>query len=193
MELDKKYQIIYADQPWAYHFQKRKGLSDKAKSKLYPTMNGNDIVNIPIKNIVDKDCILFLWIMNSEIPLALNVIENWGFKYKTVAFTWVKTTKNTYHFGGGNWTRSNPELCLLATKGNIKRKSASVRNLIISPLKEHSKKPDEIREMIVKLVGDLPRIELFARKPDTLIENPSWKGWDTWGNECKNDIELKAN
>jgi len=171
----KKYQIIYADPPWHFNFQKRFGLSEKAKSCLYPTMRAKDIVELPVASLANKDCILFLWVMNSEIPLALRCIESWGFVYKTVAFTWVKTTKNTYHFGGGNWTRSNPELCMLATKGHISRQSASVRNLVISPLREHSRKPDEIREYIGNLVGDLPRIELFAR-----IRVP---GWDAWGNE----------
>lgn len=169
---NKKYQIIYADPPWNFNFHKRK-LKDK--SHLYPTMRADDIKNLPINMIADDNCILFLWIMNSELPLALDCIKEWGFKYKTVAFTWVKTTKNTYHFGGGNWTRSNPELCLLATKGKIKRMSASVRNLMLSRLREHSRKPDEVRDRIVDLVGDLPRIELFARQKTS--------GWDVWGNE----------
>ena len=178
----KKYQIIYADPPWSFNFQKRKGLSDEAKGKLYPTMKAGDIVNLPIKKLADDNAILFLWIMNSEIPLALHCIDAWGFTYKTVAFTWVKTTKNTYHFGGGNWTRSNPEQCLLATRGHIFRKSASVRNLVMSPLREHSRKPDEIRSAILELVGDLPRIELFARQKT--------EGWDVWGNEVESDIDL---
>jgi len=172
---NKKYQIIYADPPWAFNFQNRKGLSDAAKGKLYPTMKPRDIIALPVSGLADKDCVLFLWAINSEVPLALKCIEAWGFNYKTVAFTWVKTTKNTYHFGGGNWTRSNPELCLLAKKGNIKRQSASTRNLVISNLREHSQKPDEIRDMIIELVGDLPRIELFARQ--------RVDGWDAWGNE----------
>lgn len=182
---DKKYQIIYADPPWAFNFQKRKQLSRQAKARLYPTMDANDIINLPISTIADEDCILFLWVMNSELLLALDCIDKWGFTYKTVAFTWVKTRKKTYHFGGGNWTRSNPELCLLAIKGTkIKRKSASVKNLVISRLREHSKKPDEVRDMIIELVGDLSRIELFARKPKGLLfENESFKGWDVWGNE----------
>jgi site-specific DNA-methyltransferase (adenine-specific) len=180
-----KYQIIYADPPWKFNFQKRNGLSVEAIEKLYKTMRDEDIINLPVVEIADKDCILFLWVMNSELPLALRVIEAWGFKYKTVAFTWVKTTKNTYHFGGGNWTRSNPELCLLATRGKVKRISASVRNLIISPLREHSRKPDEIRDLIVQLVGNLPRIELFAR---TKIE-----GWDVFGNEVEGSIKLGVN
>lgn len=173
----KKYQIIYADPPWSFNFQKRKGLSDDAKSALYPTMRGEDIVNLPFAQLADENAVLFLWVMNSEIPLALRCIEAWGFTYKTVAFTWVKKRVNTYHFGMGNWTRSNPELCLLATKGHPKRISASVKNLVISPLREHSRKPDEIRDEIVRLVGDLPRIELFARQKT--------EGWDVWGNEVE--------
>lgn len=177
-----KYQIIYADPPWNFNFKKRKGLSDEAKGKLYSTMQAEDIVNLPISNMADENCILFLWVMNSEIPLALKCIDKWGFKYKTVAFTWVKTRKNTYHFGGGNWTRSNPEICLLATRGGIKRLSASVKNLLISPLEEHSKKPAEIRDRIIELVGDLPRIELFARQKT--------EGWDVYGNEVEGSICL---
>jgi len=174
-----KYQIIYADPPWNFNFQKR---DLKTKDHLYPTMKSKDIVNLNVKELADDDCILFLWVINSEIPLALECIKNWGFEYKTVAFTWVKTTKNTYHFGGGNWTRSNPEICLLAKKGTIKRISASVRNLVIERLREHSRKPDRIRDDIVELVGDLPRIELFARE-----KTP---GWDVWGNEVESDINL---
>lgn len=172
---DKKYQIIYADPPWKYNFHKRNGLSQEAKGRLYETMEPSDIENLPVMSISDINCILFLWVMNSELPLALEVIKKWGFTFKTVAFTWVKTTTNTYHFGGGNWTRSNPELCFLATRGHIKRISRSVRNLIVSSIREHSRKPDEIRRMIVDLVGDLPRIELFARQ--------RVEGWDAWGNE----------
>ena len=180
---NKKYQVVYADPPWHFNFRNRKGLSQEAKDNLYETMGGEDIKALPVNQITDDNCILFLWVMNSEIPLALEVISSWGFLYKTVAFTWVKTTKNTYHFGGGNWTRSNPELCLLATKGRPKRKSASVRNLQIHRVGKHSKKPNEIREAIVQLVGDIPRIELFARQKT--------EGWDVWGNEIDSEcVEL---
>lgn len=168
----KKYQIIYADPPWCFNFQKR---DLKNKNHLYPTMKASDIVGLPVENIADENCILFLWIMNSELQLALDCIKDWGFEYKTVAFTWVKKRKVKFHFGGGNWTRSNPELCLLAKRGKIKRKSASVRELVIDELREHSRKPDRIRNDIVELVGDLPRIELFARNKTD--------GWDVWGNE----------
>jgi Transcriptional activator, adenine-specific DNA methyltransferase len=173
---NKKYNIIYADPPWSFNFKNRKGLSENAKNNLYETMNDADILNLPMSDIADENCILFLWVMNSKLQLGLDCINQWGFTYKTVAFNWVKKTKNNmYHFGGGNWTRSNPELCLLATKGKIKRQSASVRELCVSTIREHSRKPDEIRDSIIELVGDLPRIELFARD--------KFDGWDCWGNE----------
>ena len=181
--MQKKYQIIYADPPWAFNFQKREGLSDEAKARLYPTMKARDIIGLPVGDIADTDCVLFLWVMNSEIPLALQCIDAWGFKYKTMAFTWVKTTNTGKHcFGGGNWTRSNPELCMLATKGKPKRLSASVRELVISERREHSRKPDEIRDAIVELCGDVPRVELFCRYPAD--------GWDVWGNEVECTAEL---
>jgi N6-adenosine-specific RNA methylase IME4 len=173
---NKKYNIIYADPPWSFNFKNRKGLSNKAKENLYETMSDIDISNLPVDKIIDNNCILFLWVMSSKLPLALNCISLWGFEYKTVAFNWIKITrKNKYHFGGGNWTRNNPELCLLATKGKIKRKSASVPELCVSQIRRHSQKPDVIRDRIIELCGDLPRIELFARQ-----KTP---GWDVWGNE----------
>jgi len=172
----KKYNIIYADPPWNFNFQKRNGLSDEAKERLYPTMKAQDIINLSVDSIASDNCVLFLWVMNSEIPLALRCISAWGFIYKTMAFTWVKTTSNgKYCFGGGNWTRSNPELCMLATKGKPKKLSASVRELVVSERREHSRKPDEIRDAIVELCGDLPRIELFARQKT--------EGWDSIGSD----------
>lgn len=181
----KKYNIIYADPPWAFNFQKRNGLSEDAKAALYPTMRAQDIVNLQVGAIADDNCVLFLWVMNSELLLALRCIEAWGFVYKTVAFNWTKTTATGKHFfGGGNWTRSNPELCLLATKGKPKRESASVRELVVSPRREHSRKPDEIRDSIIALCGDLPRVELFCRYPA--------EGWDVWGNEVECTAELPS-
>lgn len=120
---------------------------------------------------------LFLWVTMPMLNECWNIIKKWGFKYKTVAFTWVKRNKksNSWFWGMGRWTRANAELCLLATKGKPKRLSASVHSIIDTPIEKHSKKPDEVRKRIVKLLGDLSRIELFARdKVD---------GWDAWGNE----------
>lgn len=98
--------------------------------------------------------------------------------YKTVAFNWVKQNKTGagLFWGLGNWTRSNSEICLLAVKGKPKRMSASVHSVILSPVQQHSRKPAETRDRIVELMGDLPRIELFARE--------AAPGWDAWGNEA---------
>ena len=119
-----------------------------------------------------------MWATFPMLREALDVIEAWGFSYKTVAFNWVKQNRNGtgIFMGLGNWTRSNSEICLLATKGKPKRISGSVRSIVLSPLQQHSTKPAEIRDRIVELMGDLPRIELFARE--------AAPGWDVWGNEA---------
>jgi N6-adenosine-specific RNA methylase IME4 len=145
-------------------------------------MSTEDIKALPVKDIADDNCILFMWVTPPHIKEGLDVIEAWGFQYKTFAFTWVKLNKKqpTLFMGCGSWTRANSEICLLATKGKPKRVSASVRQVILSPREEHSKKPDEARERIIELVGDLPRIELFARQQVT--------GWDCWGDEIPEEV-----
>ena len=117
---------------------------------------------------------------------CFELIKSWGFEYKTVAFTWVKRNKisPTYFMGMGRWTRANAELCLLATKGKPKRISASVHSVIDTPIEQHSKKPDEARKRILQLLGDLPRLELFARQKTD--------GWDVFGNEVEGSIELST-
>ena len=172
----KKYNIIYADPAWYFKTYSNKG-NKRSAIQHYDCMSINDIYNLPIHTISDDDCILFIWVIDPMLPEAIKVIESWGFKYKTVAFTWVKKNKKSdnYFTGMGYYTRSNPEMCLLATKGKPKRLSKSVRQLIVSKLQQHSKKPDEIRNRIVELCGDIPRIELFARQ--------RVEGWDCWGNE----------
>src|SRR5258708_2920911 len=96
---------------------------------------------------------------------VFDLIKEWGFEYKTVAFTWIKKNKksDSLFWGMGRWSRSNAELCLLATKGKPKRINADVHSVIVSPIEKHSKKPDEVRERIIRLCGDLPRSELFSR------------------------------
>jgi N6-adenosine-specific RNA methylase IME4 len=173
---DKKYNIIYADPAWSYKVWSKKGQGRSAEHH-YSTMNIDDIKNLPIQDIADDNCILFMWVTFPLLKDSFNVIESWGFTYKTVGFTWVKKNKKTdsWFWGMGHWTRANAELCLIATKGTIKRQSASVHQVIDTPIERHSKKPDIVRDKIVELVGDLPRIELFARE--------TAEGWDSWGNE----------
>ena len=176
-----KYSIIYADPPWSYNQRTARGSAEHH----YPTMSQDDLKNLPISEIAEKDCTLFMWATFPMIKEALELIEAWGFRYKTTAFVWAKKNRksDSWFTGLGFWTRSNAEICLLAVKGNPKRQSPCVSQLIVSPREEHSKKPDETRDRIVKLMGDLPRVELFARQKT--------EGWDVWGNEVKSDISLK--
>jgi site-specific DNA-methyltransferase (adenine-specific) len=177
----RKYRIIYVDPPWRYQQRRLSG----AAEHHYPTMPLDGLCRLPVAEIADEDCILFLWATFPMLPEALRVIAAWGFAFKSAAFVWVKTNRRSpgFHFGLGFWTRSNAEVCLLATKGHPRRMSASVAQLIVSPVEAHSKKPDEVRERIVNLMGGLPRIELFARQKA--------KGWDAWGNEVESDITLR--
>ena len=174
------YQIIYADPPWRYD---QKGLQGAAE-KHYSTMSLEDICKLPVGSISAKDSILFLWATFPQLPAALRVISAWGFKYKTVAFLWLKKNRkaDSWFFGLGFWTRGNAEVCLLATRGHPKRQSSKIHQFIISPIEAHSKKLDIVRDKIVELAGDVPRIELFARQ--------TTPGWDVWGNEVTSSITL---
>lgn len=179
----KKYEIIYADPPWQYKVYSKNGESRSAES-YYPTMSIEDICKLPVKNIADDNCVLFMWMTFPTLKEGLKVIDEWGFKYKTVAFVWIKQNKKTpsLFWGMGFWTRANAEICILATKGNPKRISAKVHQVIMTPVEEHSKKPNEARERIIELMGNLNKIELFARQKVS--------GWDAWGNEVDSDIDL---
>jgi len=178
----KKYNIIYADCPWTYNDKANAG--KRGASHKYPTQSEDWLKSLPVKDIAADDCVLFMWVTMPKLPDVFEVIKAWGFEYKTCAFTWVKKNKlkNSYFMGMGNWTRSNPELCLLATKGKPKRLSASVLSIIDSPIQSHSEKPSVTRDKIVELMGDLPRVELFSRHK---VEK-----WDSWGNQVENDLEL---
>lgn len=173
LETDKKYEIIYADPPWQYNDRKVRGGTDHH----YQTMSIEEICRLPVKDITSDDCVLFLWTTYPMLQEALNLVEAWGFKYKTIGFQWIKLNKSGKgkFFGMGRWTRGNTEPCLIAIKGKPKRINASISQIIESPISDHSKKPGIVRKKIVSLMGDLPRIELFARQ--------SARGWDSWGNE----------
>lgn len=176
----KKYQVIYADPPWSYQ---DKGCNGNCENH-YKTMSLKDICDLNVKNISETDCVLFLWATYPLLPEALTVIKSWGFKYKSIAFQWIKLNKKNGKpfYGLGRWTRGNTEPCLIATKGNPKRIANNVFQIIQTPIEGHSKKPQEAREKIIKLVGDISRIELFARQKT--------EGWDVWGNEVDSDIDL---
>lgn len=158
----KKYSIIYADPPWQYQRSKVQG----AAENHYPTIGIDELCALPVADLAAPDSALFLWATFPQLPEALRLIEAWGFRYKSVAFVWLKKNKkaDSWFYGLGFWRRGNAEICLLATKGHPKRKAANIHQFISSPIEAHSKKPDEAREKIVALMGDLPRVELFARQ-----------------------------
>ena len=175
MDIDKKYSVIYADPPWSFKTYSDKG-KDRSPENHYNVMSFKDICNLPVNNIANDNSVLLMWVIDPMLDLAFDVIEAWGFQYKTVGFTWAKTNKtNMGMFTGlGYWTRGNPEMCLLATKGKPKRIHKDVKQLIVSQREEHSKKPLMHKE-IERLVEG-PYIELFARKKP-------YDNWDYWGNE----------
>lgn len=175
------YSVIYADPPWEYRDKCNDG--KRGASHKYPVMKLSDIKDLPIEEIANEDCILFLWSTAPMLPVALEVIKAWGFKYKTIGFTWVKiTSKGKVAIGMGHYTRSNAEFCLIGVRGRFKRVDGGVPSAILAPRRKHSQKPDEVRDRIVQLSGDVPRIELFARE--------RVPGWDAWGDEVESDIEF---
>lgn len=172
-----KFNILYVDPPWAYKVYGKNGQGRSAENH-YRTMNIEDIYGLDIQSIAADDCILFLWVTFPCLEQGLETVRRWGFTYKTLGFCWVKRCRKQqekWFWGLGFWTRANPELCLIATKGQPKRMSKEVHCIVDTPVEEHSKKPDIVREKIVELASDLPRAELFARN--------EYPGWVCVGNE----------
>ena len=182
----KKYQIIYADPPWTYKKSGGSGPTGRGLAKQhYNCLTSKELANLPIQNIANADCFCFMWVTAPKMQEGLDLMKLWGFEFNTIAFTWIKMNKktiNTLFWGMGYSTRSNAEYVLLGKKGKLERKALNIHSVLMSPVKGHSQKPAEIRNRIELLYGNLSRIELFARKKT--------KGWDTWGNEVSNDIEL---
>ena len=145
-------------------------------------MSIDELCALPVADLAAPDSALFLWATFPQLPEALRLIREWGFTYKSVAFVWLKKNRkaDSWFYGLGFWTRANAEVCLLATRGHPKRQAANIHQFIISPIEAHSKKPDETRDKIVALMGDLPRVELFARQTPP--------GWDVWGNEVQSTL-----
>lgn len=175
--MDEKYRLCYADPPWEFATRspKDKGRSQEA---YYDTLPVSVLVTLRVQEMMADDSMLLLWVPKPMLPRAFEVIEAWGFTYKTNGFIWVKLTKSSnwagdlslvkFHYGLGFWTRANPEQCLLATRGSPKRIGRDVPELIISAVREHSRKPDEAYDRIERLVAG-PYVELFARQ-----HRPGW-------------------
>ena len=171
-----KYDVILCDPPWQFKTYSGAGTPHRSEEDHYETMVHESLTDIPVKEWAAKDCALFMWVIDSHLPEAMKLIEAWGFKYQTIAFSWVKLAKNGQpRMGMGYWTRKESEICLLATRGKPGRVGKGVRQVIMAPRREHSRKPDEQYERIEALMGEGSKLEMFARQ--------SWPGWSVWGNE----------
>lgn len=176
---NRKFSVIYADPPWSFHTYSGKGKARSAE-RHYDTAPLSDIGALPIEPLAADDCALFLWAVMPELPGALEVIKAWGFEYTTAAFVWVKQNRGGegVFTGMGYWTRANAEVCLLATRGSPMRLDMGVHQVVSSPVAEHSRKPEEVRTRIQRLLAG-PYLELFGRRPVD--------GWTVWGNEVSSE------
>ena len=188
----KKYNIIYADPAWSFGDRLRSSKKkDNGKmdyrelERHYKTMTIADICALPIDKLSAENSVLFMWTTDAHLEEAMKVINAWGFNYKTIGFIWnKKTNKGNQVCFMGKWTMKGSEICLLATKGKAHGmiEKHNVRQLVEAERQKHSQKPDEVRKRIVELLGDRPRLELFCRQPKD--------GWDAWGNEVENSIDI---
>lgn len=183
--MNNRYKVLLADPPWRYNARNNKNTKfGGGAGGHYDTMSIEEIKALPIKNICADNCAIFLWVTFPYLDKHIEVLKAWGFEYKTVAFTWVKTNKNNNNpfFGIGYYTKSNAEICLLGIKGKMKPISNKVSSIVMSPRQEHSRKPECIHKRIEELFGNVPRCELFSRK--------SVVGWDCYGMDIDN-VDIK--
>lgn len=184
-----KYDIILADPPWDFRVWDPDTGHDRSAESHYPTMTIEDLCNLPVGDLAAPNCALFLWAVWPSIfkyvPRLLHK-DNWNFTYRTEAWVWVKAKRSGFghHFGMGYYTRANTEPCLLAVRGNMPVAAHDVPALIYSPVREHSRKPDEQYTKIERLYPDQRYIELFAR-------HKGRPNWHYWGNEVDSDIILR--
>lgn len=184
------YRVLYVDPPWQFVAWSPRG-EGKGAVQHYQCMSLDDICALPVQEIAAPDAVMFLWVVQPMLPEAMRVLEAWGFKFRTVAFCWVKMPAKwdgadaqlsflqpriRPRLGLGYHTRSGMEQCWLAIRGKgYKRRAQGIEQVLHAPIAEHSRKPDEIARRIECLTGELPRIELFARGRRI--------GWDCWGAE----------
>jgi N6-adenosine-specific RNA methylase IME4 len=187
----KRYKIIYADPAWKFKNWTYGVSGTEARRKQlgrppYPTMSIDELKAIRVQDIASRDSILLMWVTSPKLVEGLELIKAWGFTFKTVAFCWVKLNKVDMKpiTGMGYHTRSGMELCLLATRGSgVPRRDATIKQVIFEPRTEHSVKPKIVYNLITRLYGNVPRVELFARN--------TWEGFDAWGNEVENTIKFE--
>ena len=184
---DRTFPVIVADPPWHFRSWSEK---NQTRAPGYALMSIEDIKALPVADLAAEHSVLLLWCVNPMLQQALDVMSVWGFTFKTIGFSWAKTTMRTdaswapkYHIGLGYWTRQNTESCLLGVRGKPKRIDRGVRQLIVAPRREHSRKPEEFYRSVERLLAG-PYLELFSR-----ADRPNWS---TWGNEAGKFNEGKA-
>lgn len=187
-----KFSVLYADPPWKFAPM---GIAPEAIHKAlashsaaedhYPTMTLEAMKQLRVGDVAAPSSVLFMWATSPFLKQALELMEAWGFRYKTCAFVWAKrSADNTgWAHAGGWYTLSGTELCLLGTRGKtLPRVSKNQYQLIVAPRSIHSAKPAEARHRIERIYGDVPKLELFAREHND--------GWAVWGNEVHSDVDI---
>lgn len=193
-----RYGVVYEDPAWKFTTRSAKGSGRPGSAEYhYPTMTLAQIKALPVADVCAKDAHLFMWTTGPHLEQAFEVLRAHGFKYSTMAFVWVKLTRShagqpalfydlekSFHVGRGYTTMSNVEFCLLGRRGKPPRIGRGIRQLCLAPVREHSRKPDEIRTRIERYAGDqVPRLEMNARQ--------AFPGWDAWGNEVDTFAPVK--
>lgn len=199
MTLNKKYEIIYADPGWQFSNKKTGGYMKSGAASKYTVKSIADLKRMDVNSLAADNCVLFMWWVGSMPQEAIDLVESWGFTLRNMnGFVWNKLTQTgKQHFGMGFYTRAGSESVIIATKGKFKTKSRSVRAVFHADAQIqfegklpkdrnkkviHSRKPNQVRDLIVELCGDLPRLEMFARTET--------EGWDVFGDEVNNSIEI---
>ena len=182
----KNYRLVYLDPPWSYNNWTKKDQENYTLIKTramgrphYPVFDTQDIAKIPVPDIMSRHSVMAMWATSPKMDEAVWLMKYWGFSFKTIGFTWVKLNPSGrgWFAGQGFYTRQNAEYVLVGRKGaGVARQAMDVRQIVIYPVGRHSAKPPTVRDRLVRLFGDVSRIELFAR------EKP--EGWDAWGNEA---------
>lgn len=176
---DGPFTVVYADPPWRFKTWTGAQRAKRTAESYYPTMTLADLADLgyEVKRVAAPDGALFLWTPCCMLREAIYVMTSWGYRFKTVAFTWVKTNRRSgsLFWGMGHWTRNGTELCLVGTRGKVRRVARNVHSVVMAPPTLHSAKPVEVRDRIVALMGDVPRLEMFARERAD--------GWEAWGDE----------
>lgn len=183
----QNYRLIYADPPWKYYGDPNK---DQAAGKHYDCMTTDELAQIPVREIAHQKSVLYMWSTGPMLKQSIDLIEKWGFHYRTVAHVWVKTSKsgNIIHGQGvrPSFVKQNAEYILVGStdpKGRtLPLMSESIGQVVLCqrPENMHSRKPDNIRDLIVQTYGNVKRVELFCRFPSD--------GWDSWGNQVNQDF-----